>query len=338
MRLQTKSSDIGEPLIIVTGIAGFIGGRFAQLAAKEEKILGLDISDFANESGILYRKVDLRNPESIYSIASENDVTSIVHCAAMISPEKCLLEPRLAYETNIIGTLNMLDFARKRDIKKFIYISTGGVYRNSDPEDIVTEDWPVEPSDIYDISKVASENTVSYYAKDYGLDAAAIRITAPYGPGMYRPSRNAEIPDGLNRHVLIFALKCARREDIYMPYGGDHTVNYTYVDDIAHGISLAIKAKLGGFEALNLTGGKNYKISDVGKAILEVCPDLRVQIGSGDLLHSSEEADPTLKPLSIQQGRFDISKAGKLIGYVPRFSLVEGLRELVSSVRESLST
>ena len=320
-------------MILVTGVSGFIGGRFAQLTLKDEEIIGIDLNEFYNYKGISCKSIDIRSPESIESIEKEYGITSIVHCAAIISPSRCQSEPRLAYETNIVGTLNMLDFARRRDIRKFIYISSAGIYKNSEPEDIVTEDWPVAPTDIYNISKVASESTVSYFTSTYGFDAIALRITAPYGPDMYNGYSDLVVTDSLNRHTLIFADKCSKSQDIIMPFGGDHTINYTYVDDIASAIRQAIKAKLTRFEVFNITSGKNYKISDLGKAIKEICPEIEVRIGPGNLLQSNEEREPMLTRLSIQKGVFDISKANKLIGYSPKFELLDGMKGLISDIR-----
>lgn len=323
-------------MIVVTGALGFVGGRFIEMMRESNSIIGVDRK--AGESGknVTYISMDLTDENAFDKLDNADDIESIVHCAAIISPKKCQEDPRLAYRTNILGTLNMLEYARRKDIKKFVYISSGGVYMNSDSLNIVTEDWPIIPRGIYAISKVAAENTVKDFSKNYGIDSAAFRITAPYGPGMYNITKDTEIPDALHRHALIFALKCARNEDIIMPTGGDHTVNYTYVDDIIHGIQLALKTRIGGFEAFNLAGGKNYKISELGQAVKKICTGIRVEIGPGDLLHSKVTNDPMNSLLPIKQGLFDVSKASKLLGYKPAFSSEDGMRNLISSFREQL--
>lgn len=320
-------------LIVVTGALGFIGNRVIQKVGKEEEILGIDIKRGTSSGNVNYVSVDLTNPDNFSPLYGLEKPDSIVHCAAIISPVKCQENPYLAFQTNIMGTLNTLEYARKKDVTKFVYVSTGGIYKNSDPKDIVTEDWPIDAKGIYSISKVAAESTVKDFSQNYGIDAVAIRITAPYGPGMYNLSEKAQIPDALHRHTLIFALKCIRNENIVMPFGGDHTVNYTYVDDIVQGIELSLRTKLKGFEPFNIAGGKNYKIQELGEVTEKLCPNIKVNIGGGDLISSEEKKDPMLSRLSIKQGLFDNSKAKRLLGYAPKYSLEDGMGNLIRDLK-----
>ncbi|MEM3488139.1 MAG: NAD(P)-dependent oxidoreductase [Candidatus Micrarchaeaceae archaeon] len=324
-------------MMLVTGSKGFIGNRFVQMTRDLEKIISTDILPANVNDGTIYYSLDLSNSKSYGIFDRLEELETIVHCAAIKSPEECQKYPTRAFNTNIIGTLNLLELARRKDVKKFIYVSTGGIYKNSKPDDIVTEEWPIDPRGLYAVSKVAAEFTVRDFSLNYGIDAAAVRITAPYGPGMFKITSDSKIPDALNRHTLIFALKCVRQENIIMPFGGDHTINYTFVDDIVSAMQLMTKVKLGGFEAFNVTGGKNYKIADVGNVVQEICPNIKVKIGNGNLL-SSKEKDPMLSRLDIIQGLFDSSKASKMLGYKPKFTLKEGMERLILDLRSQIGS
>jgi nucleoside-diphosphate-sugar epimerase len=318
-------------MIIVTGSSGFIGDRIIKKLNKSD-VIGIDLNAPLTQS---YRHIqtDISDTSSVAHLEFDSGVDAIVHCAAIISPLKCQADPHNAVKTNVLGTINMLELARRLDVSKFIYISTGGIYKNSNPTDIVNESWPIEPRGIYGISKFAAESIVRDYAFNYSIPSVALRITAPYGPGMVRLNSLDRIPDAISRHTLIFAIRCVRGSDIVMPIGGEHTVNYTYVDDIVAGVKCALDAQLSGFEAFNITGGKNYSILELGEAVKSLCPGLKVNIGRGDLTNGFNESDPMLSRLSIKQGLFDISKAREKLGYKPIFDLKSGMERLIEYLR-----
>lgn len=319
-------------MILVSGSNGFVGGNVVSRLARKQKVIGVDIGKQSLPENAISVKADLTNPASVDDI-SRNDFDTMVHCAAIISPKQCQANPRLAYMTNLLGTLNMLEAARKKDVKRFVYISTGGIYKNSNPSDKVTEDWPIVPRGFYAITKMTAERTISEYCKDHGLNAVAFRITAPYGRGMIKPGTNIGIPDALHRHTLLFAIRALKNKDIIMPYGGDHTVNYTFIDDIVNGVECAINSNLKGFEPFNLTSGRLISIRELGEAFGKVNSRIKVDIGAGDLMGSSDFQDPLLAPLAIMQGLFDVSKAEKMIGYKPQYSLEHGAAQLVEYLK-----
>ncbi len=321
-------------MILVTGSNGFIGGNVVRRLGKEESIAAVDIKPGPEGQNVRSISCDLTSSDAVKDLTSL-EFDKMVHSAAIISPKLCQEQPKLAYMTNLIGTLNMLEAARKKDVKRFVYISTGGIYRNSGPEDTISEDWPAEPRGFYSISKLTAEKTISEFSKDYGLNAVALRITAPYGRGMIKPGSSIGIPDALHRHTLLFAVRALNNEDIVMPYGGDHTVNYTYVEDIVDGVVCALEAATKGFEPFNLTSGKLFTIRELAEAFGRVNGSISVDIGPGDLTAVDRTGNPLLAPLAIKQGRFDISKAGKMLGYNPSHSIDEGAEDLVRFLREA---
>ncbi len=317
-------------LILVTGSSGFVAGSFIDKFSNSESILGVDLRKRENLSKEIICDLTLEN--SLEVLPKDGEISAILHSAAIISPKECELRPYLAMRTNLLGTLNMLEFARKNDVARFVYISSGGVYQNSKPSDDVTEEWPLNLNGIYSISKISSEDLVRYYSKQYSIDCISLRITAPYGPHMV-PKQDIHIPDALNRHTLIFALKCINNENIFMPVGGDHTINYTYIEDITQGIYKSIHSKIKGYECFNITSGFNYTIRELGEAIKSLCPQIDVKIGPGNLLNSYDTKDPLNSKLHIQQGKFNISKAKKLLGYEPQYNLKRGMQDLIKYLK-----
>lgn len=321
-------------MILVTGSNGFIGGNVIRRVSKKTEVAAMDINPGNKKEHVSNIICDIRIKNAVTDICSF-DVDKIVHSASIISPKLCMLAPHLAYMTNIIGTLNVLEMARKKDVKKFVYISTGGVYRNGLSTDTITEEWPTNPSGFYAISKLTSEYTIAEFSKNYGIPAVALRITAPYGRGMIKPETRIGIPDALHRHTLLFAMKALRNEDIIMPYGGDHTVNYTYVEDIIDGVESALNSELKGFENFNITSGRLLTIRELGNAFGRINNKIKVNIGPGDLTREDYTGDPLLARLSIKQGRFDITKAKNMLGYNPSRLLDDGLKDLIDYLKDA---
>lgn len=317
-------------MILVTGSSGFVGSRFIDNFNNSEKFFGIDLK----RSGKLAKEIvcDITSENFLEVFPKNENIGAILHSAAVISPKQCELSPYKSMRTNLLGTLNMLELARKNDIAHFVYISSGGVYQNSNPSDDVTEEWPLNFNGIYSLSKISSENLVRYYSKEYSIDCVSLRITAPYGPGMV-PKGDIQIPDALNRHTLMFAIKCINNKDIFMPIGGDHTINYTYIDDITQGIYKSIHSKIKGYEYFNITDGTNYTVTELGEAVKLLCPQIDVKIGSGNMLNLDDLADPLNSKLKIQQGKFNISKAKKLLGYEPKFNLESGMQGLIEYLK-----
>ncbi|MFP3144942.1 MAG: NAD(P)-dependent oxidoreductase [Caldisphaera sp.] len=325
-------------MILVTGSSGFIGSSIAE-KLQNKGLIGLDI----NPSYSLKNheiKADITDRNFIEKLKEKlkivSEIDSIVHTAALISSSYCYTHPDEAFRVNFIGTLNLLEFARKYDVSRFIYISSGGIYGKTDPGEIIDERKLPDPQDVYSTTKLISEIALKEYSKSYSITAASLRITAPYGPRMNGSKFPFQIPDGINRHPLIFAIKCVLSQDIIMPVGGEHTINYTYIDDIVDAVALSLEASFKGFEVFNIAGGRNYSIRELGEAVKDLCPKLKVSIGPGDLTKGYDENDPMLSKLSIKQGLFDISKAEKILGFKPKYSLKDGMKELILYIRKQM--
>jgi|ECHnycMinimDraft_1075156.scaffolds.fasta_scaffold00329_9 nucleoside-diphosphate-sugar epimerase len=309
--------------VVLTGSEGFIGRHLATEIELEHQLIKVDIKENkeGKENHVIMDVTDYSQVKVLEEVKPE----AIIHAAAIAKVSKCQEEPRRCYEINVNSTLNLLELSRKVDLNRFIYISSGGVYSPKQGEkDVINEDFPIEPKGVYALTKHSSELLIKEYSNSYGLKAIIMRITAPYGPGMW--DREA-----ISRHALLFAEKVVKEEDIVMSYGGDHTINYTYVKDIAYAVTLALISRVKGFEIFNISGGRNYRISELGEVCKDINPKLNVSIGKGYLLNSYSEEE-LLKPINVVQGLWDIRKAKELLHYEPRYTLKRGMKELVESL------
>lgn len=315
-------------MILHTGSEGFIGKEVNRFL-KDDDFLRVDRVAKKGEIGGKYVSVDVTDPEKVAELSSYGADT-IIHNAAIPDIGFCSRNPEVCYRTNFLGTLNMLEFARKNGVSNFVYISSGAVYTPYQSEnDIITEEAFPDPSGTYSYTKYISEEAVKNYSEEFGFSASSIRITAPYGPEMTQRDTPAI-------HTLIFAERIARKQPIFMESGGDHTVNYTYVSDIAQMIVLAARKKLSRFEPFNAAYGKLYTIGDLGEICGELSPDTEIKIGSGTLSGSTSEEE-IMKPLRFLQGLRKADKAEKLLGYSPEYDLRKGMEEMIRHEVEAMS-
>lgn len=323
-------------MILVTGSNGFVGKSVTDaLGINGDEVLGVDISKFKANSIPIVKQIDISENEKVLELRKEiASGSTIVHTAGIISETECRKKPERAIDVNINGTLHLLELARLSNASRFIYISTGGVYGAQDSKVPVTEESPINPRSIYAMTKLASELLVREYCTMYSMTGLILRITSPYGAKMIDNEGNILMSDAASRHIPFFVKACMMAKPIIMRYGGDHTINYTYIRDITEAVLLSVYAKISGVQIINISGGNNYSIKDVGYILSRIFPNVNIIIGDGDLSNSKEDLDPLTRRIGTNQGPFKIEKAKKLIGYYPKYSLEQGLNEMVHELKK----
>jgi nucleoside-diphosphate-sugar epimerase len=323
-------------MILVTGSNGLVGRSAVNaLKATEEEILGVDIHGYNTNSKPNFIYTDISIKEKVLELRKEIKPDSkIVHTAGIISDVECLKNPDRAIDVNVKGTLNLLELARLSDVNRFIYISSGGVYGAQNPNIVVTEESPTNPMSIYAMTKLSSEILVREYCKMHSITGLILRITSPYGAEMIDEDGNILMTDAASRHIPYFVRSCMIGKPIIMKHGGDHKINYTYVKDIAEAIFLSVFARISNVQILNISGGKNYSIKDIGNILSRIFPRVKIDIGNGDLTNSTEYDDKYMRRIGTNQGLFKIEKAKKLIGYDPKYSLEMGVNEMVNELKK----
>jgi len=181
--------------LIVTGGAGFIGSNFVRHMLNtypEYTIVNLDLLTYAGNKASLSDLMD--NPKHIFvegnitdrnlldNLIAEYKVDGIINFAAESHVDRSILNPEMFVETNIEGTLALLDAARKHGLKKYVQVSTDEVYGSLGAEGYFTEDTPLAPNSPYSASKAGADMLVRSYFETYGMDVNITRCSNNYGP------------------------------------------------------------------------------------------------------------------------------------------------------------
>jgi UDP-glucuronate 4-epimerase len=316
--------------VLITGGAGFIGSHLVDrlLASDDvEQITVIDdFNDFyepnikrANIRSHLkdprYRLVeaDIRDGDALEQALANTQFDCIVHLAARAGVRPSLAQPRLYNETNINGTLNLLELARQHGIKQFVFGSSSSVYgiNASVP---FSEDDPIrQPISPYAATKGAGELLCHTYSHLYGIRCVCLRFFTVYGP--------RQRPD-----LAIHKFARLISEGKPIPVFGDGTTrrDYTYIDDIIDGVVAAIHYDKSDYEVINLGESRTVELREL-IALLEKELDA----------HAIIDRQPP-QPGDVPQTFADVTRARKLLGYNPQTQIEEGLRRFVDWFRGNL--
>jgi UDP-glucuronate 4-epimerase len=314
--------------LLVTGAAGFIGSHLVDrlLATNVERITVVDdfndfynpsikrdnISEHLQDSRYSIHEVDIRDRAALEQIFNGSNFDCIVHLAARAGVRPSLSEPQLYAETNINGTLNLLELARQHDIKQFVFGSSSSVY-GINAKVPFSEDDPIrQPISPYAATKGAGELLCHTYSHLYGLRCVCLRFFTVYGP--------RQRPD---LAIHKFAKLISRHQPI--PVFGDGTTrrDYTYIDDIIDGVTAAIDYDQSNYEVINLGESRTVELREL-IALLEKELDT----------HAIIERQPP-QPGDVPQTFADVSKARALLNYQPKTQIEDGLRRFVEWFRMS---
>ncbi|HKY42065.1 MAG TPA: GDP-mannose 4,6-dehydratase [Pyrinomonadaceae bacterium] len=311
--------------LLITGGAGFIGSHLVDrlLSTDVERIEVIDdfndfydpsikhanIREHLNDPRYNISEIDIRNRKALEQVFKTN-FDSVVHLAARAGVRPSLSEPELYSETNINGTLNLLELARESNIKQFVFGSSSSVY-GINAKVPFSEDDPIrQPISPYAATKAAGELLCHTYSHLYGLRCVCLRFFTVYGP--------RQRPD---LAIHKFAKLITERKPI--PVFGDGTTrrDYTYVDDIIDGVMAALVYNKTNYEVINLGESRTVELNEL-ISLLEAELDT----------HAIIDRQPP-QPGDVPQTFADISKARALLGYDPQTQIEEGLRRFVEWFR-----
>ena len=305
--------------ILVTGGAGFIGSHLVQnlLAAGHEVSILDDFNDFydpeikhaniaAIADKIAIHPVDLRNNDAVRTLFHREKFEMIAHLAARAGVRPSIREPKLYYDTNVTGTLHLLEAARATGVERFIFASSSSVYGISEIVPFSEELHLTQTISPYAATKLAGEFLCSTYSHLYKLRIVALRFFTVYGA--------RQRPD-LAIHQFTRRIHAGEPIDQF----GDGTTrrDYTYIDDIIQGVVAAMKYEGPLFDIFNLGESETVQLKDLIAAI-------EAALGRKAKINLLPE-QPGDVPLTCA----DISKARKLLGYNPTTPLSLGLPRFV---------
>jgi UDP-glucuronate 4-epimerase len=314
--------------ILLTGGAGFIGSHLTRrLLARGDRVTALDdFNDYydparkrANVAPFLagdspgYRLVegDIRDAALVDRTFSEGGFDAVIHLAARAGVRPSLLEPILYEEVNCVGTLRLLEAARRHGPKTFLFGSSSSVYGINEKLPFAEDDEVNRPISPYATTKRAGELLCYNYHHLYGFRTACLRFFTVYGPRQ-RPEMA----------IHKFTDLLARGKTIPLFGDGSSRRDYTYVDDILDGLLAALDLAPG-FEIINLGGAETTSLNDlVAWIAAELAVEPRIEYLPG-------------QPGDVPITYADVSKAARLLGYSPKVPIREGLRRFVAWYMES---
>jgi UDP-glucuronate 4-epimerase len=314
--------------LLLTGVAGFIGSRVAEFLLEQgHHVCGIDnmcpaydlrLKDFRLASlqgtpGFDFHLADIADRESISEIwGSQGPFDAVVNLAARAGVRQSVENPWVYVNTNVTGTLNLLELCRRDGVNKFVLASTSSLYGASNPvpfsEDANT-DRPLSP---YAASKKGAEAMCWTYHHLYGLDVTIFRYFTVYGP--------AGRPD---MSLFRFVQWIHEGRPLRLYGDGTQSRDFTYVDDVARGTILGLRPL--GHEIINLGGDSPHDLLELIR-LIERDAGKKARIEQ----HPMHAAD-------VMATWADIGKAQKLLGWRPEVGLEEGVKRLCAWYRKNRS-
>ncbi len=302
--------------IMVTGGAGFIGSHVVDtfLANDYEVVVVDDLStgrlSNLNPAATFYQ-IDIRSPE-LEEIFKEEEPDFIDHHAAQMDVRRSVDDPLFDADVNVLGSIKLIELARKHQVKRFIYISTGGaVY--GEPEYLPCDEaHPINPICPYGASKHTVEHYLYMYQELYDLDYVVLRYPNVYGP--------RQDPHGEAGVVAIFTGQMLKGEQVVINGDGKQERDFVYVEDCARANLLALTAENPN-TIFNLGYGYGTSINDI-YSNLKAATDYKMSA-----IHGPEKAGET------QRIYLEASKARQELDWAPTVGLGDGLRNTVDYFR-----
>ncbi|MBA7651351.1 dTDP-glucose 4,6-dehydratase [subsurface metagenome] len=288
---------------LVTGGAGFIGSHVVdKLKDKGVVVRVYDITP-PHRKDVEYYQGSILELDTLRMALGGSDV--IYHLGAVADVKEVYNEPHYAESINVRGTINVLEAARRSEIKRVIYASTIWVYSDC-TSDFVDETMHLPPpSHFYTATKLASEYYCLAYSKLYGLGTTVLRYGIPYGP---RARPGAVIP--------VFVAKALRGEPLTIAGDGSQFRKFVYVEDLAEGSALALKS-IANNKIYNLEGNERITIKQIAETIQKILTkEVRIEY------IAARPADFSGKEISNELAK-------KELNWEPKVSFEEGLRRYI---------
>ena len=256
--------------LLVTGGAGFIGSNFIHYLLNKYpdcQVINLDkltyagnldnLRDIENDDRYSFFKQDIASP-AVFDLLAENPVDAIINFAAETHVDRAIESPRDFIQTDVVGTQNLLEAARKFEIPRYVQISTDEVY-GSIQEGSFSEESPLSPSNPYSASKAGGDLQVLGYVKTYGLPALITRSSNNFGPYQY--------PEKV---IPLFVTNLLEGRKVPLYGDGQNVRDWLFVRDNCTAIDLVLRQGEVG-ETYNIGGDNERTNLEITKIILEEC-------------------------------------------------------------------
>ena len=297
---------------LVTGGAGFIGSNLVdQLVKKKHKVIVLDNFSTGRRSNLSHQtkknvkiiKVDISNNKHLDKYF--NDVDYVFHLAGIADIVPSIENPNKYFKSNVVGTLNVVQAAKKANIKKFIYAASASCY--GIPDKFPTkENTKTDPMYPYAFTKWQAEELIMHWAKIYNFPAISFRFFNAYGP-------RSRTSGAYGAVFGVFLAQKLANKPLTIVGNGNQTRDFIHVYDLVSGIIKAALSKKVG-KIYNIGSGKEIKVNKIAKLI------------GGRKVHIPK------RPGEPNRSLADISKIKKDLDWQPKIKIEEGVKNLLSKI------
>lgn len=312
---------------LVTGGAGFIGSHLVHaLVQRGDRVTVLDdlsSGDLGNlaalelgrpGSGAPVEFVDGDVADAAAVGRACQGIDGVFHEAAQVSVPQSIADPVMSYRINVMGTLNVLEGARKAGARRFVFAASSAAYGDA-PGLPKTEDMPPCPLSPYASGKLAGEALLAVWARTHGLQTAALRYFNVFGPRQADDSPYSGV-------IALFARSLLDGRRVTIFGDGEQTRDFTHVGDVVQANLQAMEAELDPGEVINVGRGERTSVNQLYRMMAESIgsrlePEY-LPARTGDVLHSQA----------------DITRAREKLGYEPCFEVRAGLAETIAWYRE----
>lgn len=288
--------------ILVSGANGFIGTNLASyLEGRGHDIIRVDlkVGDCVG---------DIADANFVLETLARGEFDSVVHLAAIADVRACIDDPYSCYRINAFGTLNMLELAIRKQVRRFIYSSSANVY--GVPAKVpVEEAAQFNPRTPYDHSKVLSEVMIQSYGRHKALPFVILRSWKLFGEH-----------DGPTTAVSRFVSACLKGEPMKLYNAGKDTTDPYHIENYCHAVELCLEREEAVGEAFNVGTGNEVSVRQLAELIRKLANSDCELV---DMPPRTTEEAQTMRSYP------SIAKIGRALGYEPRVSLEEGLRRVI---------
>jgi UDP-glucuronate 4-epimerase len=311
-------------MIIITGCAGFIGFHLTKkLLEKNKKVIGIDIVDkyydpkkkedrlkiLKKYKNFKFIKIDLNKYKLIYSKLKNYKIELIIHLAAQPGVRISIKNPHNTLKQNLVPFINILEIARIKKVKKFLFASSSSIYGDTKTYPFVEKDTQNVPVSVYGATKLSNEIIASSYSKNFNMKTIGLRFFTVYGP-YGRPD--------MAYYSFLDDLKKNKKIKVFNK--GNMLRDFTYVDDVVTGITSLI----------NLNMKKNHDVINIGKGKPDQLMKLIKLIEVNYQKKFKIEYTKNIPNGDIKKTFSNVNKAKKLIKWRPKVNLDEGIKKFVN--------
>ena len=321
--------------ILVTGAAGFIGFNVANaLMARGERVVGIDsLNDYYDPAlkqarlaalrgrhgnAFAFEQVDFGDQQALEDFAARHIFDRIVHLGAQAGVGYSLVNPQAYVRSNLLGQVNMLELARARSIRHFVYASSSSVYGGNQTLPFRVEDRVDNPVSLYAATKKADELMGESYSHLFRLPMTGLRFFTVYGP-WGRP----------DMAMWIFAKALFEGSPLKVNNGGEMRRDFTYIDDIVRGVVACLDGAPADDGATKAGGSRSpHAIYNIGNNRSEELMTMVRLLEQATGREAVIDYRP-MQPGDVKDTYADISAIERDLGYAPTTSIDEGIPRFV---------